>query len=43
LRFKVIALYWQRFNFSLDLFDLLLSILKNEQLFQSRMHARSTY
>ena len=30
-------------DLSLDLSDLLLSILKNEQLFQFRMHGRLTY
>ena len=43
LRFKMSAFQRQRFNLSLDLSDLLLSILKNEQLFQFRMHERSTY
>jgi hypothetical protein len=43
LQFKTSTFQRQRFNFSLDLSDLLLSILENEQLFQFRMHERSTY
>jgi hypothetical protein len=43
LQFKMGAFQRQRFNLSLDLPDLLLSILENEQLFQFRIHERSTY
>jgi hypothetical protein len=43
LRLKMHTFQRQRLNLSLDLSDLLLSILENEQLFQFRMHARSTY
>ena len=43
LRFKMSTFERQGFNLSLDLSDLLLSILENEQLFQFRMHERSTY
>ena len=43
LRFKMSSLQGHRPYLSLDLSDLLLSILKNEQLFQFRMHERSTY
>jgi hypothetical protein len=43
LRFKMSAFQRQRLNLSLDLLDLLLSILENEQLFQFRIHERSTY
>ena len=40
LRFEIFHLQRQSVYFSLDLLDLLLSILKNEQLFQFGMHAR---
>ena len=40
LRFKAFPLQRHGLYFGLDLPDLLLSILKNEQLFQFRMHAR---
>jgi hypothetical protein len=40
LGFEMIALQRQRFDLSLNLSDLLLSILKNEQLFQFGMHVR---
>jgi hypothetical protein len=43
LRLKMSAFQRQDFNLSLDLSDLLLSILENEQLFQFRMHGRLTY
>ena len=43
LRLKINAFHWQGFNLSLDMPDLLLSILENEQLFQFRIHERSTY
>ena len=43
LRFRMSTFQRQRFNLSLDVPDLLLSILENEQLFQFRMHERSTY
>ena len=39
----MIALQRQRFDLSLNLSDLLLSILKNEQLFQFRMHGSGGY
>jgi hypothetical protein len=38
LRFEILLLQRQSSYFRLDLLDLLLSILKNEQLFQFRMH-----
>jgi len=43
LRLKIFALQRHSPNFRLDLSDLLLSILKNEELFQFRMHAGSRY
>jgi hypothetical protein len=43
LRLQVGPFQGQRINLGLDLPDLLLSILENEQLFQFRMHERSTY
>ena len=43
LRLKMSAFQRQRSNLSLDLPDLLLSILEDEQLFQFRIHERSTY
>ncbi len=43
LRFEMAAFQRQRFDLSLDLSDLLLSILEDEQLFQVRVHERSTY
>jgi len=38
LRFEAFLLQRHSFYLGLDLFDLLLSILKNEELFQFRMH-----
>ena len=43
LRLQMSAFPRQRLNLSLNLPDLLLSILENEQLFQFRMHGRLTY
>jgi hypothetical protein len=40
LRFETFALQRHRLYFGLDLLDFLLSILKNEQLFQFGIHAR---
>jgi hypothetical protein len=40
LRFKAFPLQRHGLYFGLDLLDLLLSILKNEQLFQFGIHAR---
>jgi hypothetical protein len=40
LRFKVLPLLGNRSNLGLDLPDLLLPILKDEQLLQFRLHAR---
>jgi hypothetical protein len=40
LRLEAFLLERHSFYLGLDLFDLLLSILKNKQLFQFRMHAR---
>jgi hypothetical protein len=40
LGLEVLALLRQRFNLVLDLPDLLLPILKDEQLLQFRLHAR---
>ena len=40
LHLEVLSLQRQRRYFCFDLPDLLLSILKNQQLFQFRMHSR---
>jgi hypothetical protein len=40
LRFKILPLLRHRSNLGLDLPDLLLPILKDEQLLQLRLHAR---
>jgi hypothetical protein len=40
LRLEILALLRHQFYLSLDLFDLLLPILKDEQLLQFRLHAR---
>ena len=43
LRFEIALLQRQSFYLRFDLLDLLLSILKNEQLFQFRMHGSRSY
>src|SRR6266536_2581472 len=43
LRFEIVLLQRQSFYLRFDLFNLLLSILKNEQLFQFRMHGPRSY
>ena len=43
LRFEIVLLQRQSFYLRFDLLDLLLSILKNEQLFQFRMHGSRSY